>query len=83
MSAIILFRSLTYAQRGVRILGASGIPANVVKAPAGISDRGCVYAAGVSQRNLRQALHILSAQEVSHGGVFLHDGKGNYTEVSK
>lgn len=81
MSAIILFRSLTYAQRGVRTLGAGGIPATVVKAPAGLSENGCVYAAGVSERNYRQALHILSEQAVSHGGVFLHDGKGKYTEV--
>ena len=35
MSAIILFRSLTHAQRGIRILSAGGIPATLVRAPAG------------------------------------------------
>lgn len=81
MSAIILFRSLTYAQRGVRILSAGGVPATLIKAPEGLSEKGCVYAAGVSERNLRQALNILSRQQFSHGGVFVREGKGQYREV--
>lgn len=82
MSAIILFRSLTYAQRGVRVLAAGGVPATVVKAPEGLSKKGCVYAAGVSEKNLRRAVHILSQQEVSHGDVFVRGENGKFTEAA-
>ncbi|MBR6114940.1 MAG: DUF3343 domain-containing protein [Oscillospiraceae bacterium] len=81
MSAIILFRSLTHAQRGTRVLSAGGVPAKIIKAPAGLSDKGCVYAAGVTEKRLRQALEVLDSRQISHGRVFVPDGSGGYREV--
>ena len=43
MYAIILFRSLTYAQRGSRALSLAGIPSSVMKAPQGLTEKGCTY----------------------------------------
>lgn len=82
MSAIILFRSLTHAQRGIRILSAGGIPATLVRAPAGLSDRGCAYGALVAPRRLTQALQTLADREVPHGKVFLPDEDGGYREAA-
>ena len=82
MSVIILFRSLTHAQRGVYTLRAQGIPATVVKAPPETTDRGCTYAAGISQRYLRRALSALDSGEVPHGRVFVPGPEGKYREAA-
>ena len=82
MSAIILFRSLTYAQRGVHILQAGGVPATVVKAPPETTDRGCTYAAGLSIRYLRRALAILDGRGIVHGRAFVPGPEGVYREAA-
>ena len=81
MTAIILFRSLTYAQRGVRLLSGSGIPATLIKAPAETPTRGCAYAAVISRRRLWEAVKILDNADLPHGLLFEPDGNGGYTEV--
>ena len=81
MSAVILFRSLTYAQRGIRVLGESGIPSTLIHAPAGLSDRGCAYGALVSPRRIARAVKTLNDREVPHGKVFLPDEDGGYREA--
>lgn len=82
MSAIILFRSLTYAQRGVHILQTGGVPATVVKAPPETTDRGCTYAAGISSRSLRRALDLLDSRGVAHGRAFVPGPEGKYREAA-
>jgi hypothetical protein len=82
MSAIILFRSLTYAQRGVYTLRSLGIPATVVKAPPETTDRGCTYAAGISHRSLRRALSELDSRAVPHGRAFVPGPDGKYREAA-
>jgi len=81
MSAIILFRSQTHAQRGIRALSLGGVPSNLIRAPAGLSDRGCAYGALVSPRRLSRALQILREKEIAHGKVFLPDEDGGYREA--
>lgn len=81
MSAIILFRSLTQAQRGVYTLRAGGIPATVVKAPPETTDRGCTYAAGIVRRSLSQAVRLLDGKNVSHGRAFVLSEDGSYREA--
>ena len=81
MSAIILFRSLTYAQRGVRLLSGGGIPAKLIKAPAETATRGCAYAAVVSRRRLRDAMELLDGVSLPHGLLYEPDGEGGYKEV--
>lgn len=82
MSAIVLFRSLTYAQRGVYTLRSQGIPATVVKAPPETTDRGCTYAAGISHRSLRRALSVLENSDVPHGRAFVPGPDGKYREAA-
>ena len=82
MSAIIMFRSLTHAQRGIRALGAGGIPATLIRPPAGLSDRGCAYAALVAPRRLERALQVLRQSEVPRGKVFLPAEEGGYREAA-
>ena len=81
MSAIILFRTLTQAQRGVFNLRSGGIPATVVKAPPETTDRGCTYAAGIGKKYLSQAIRLLDGKNVSHGRAFVLSEDGTYREV--
>ena len=82
MSAIILFRSLTYAQRGVHILQSGGVPATVVKAPPETTDRGCTYGAGVANRSLHRALALLDSRNAHHGRAFVSGPDGIYREAA-
>ena len=81
MSAIILFRTLTKAQRAVYMLRAAGIPSTVVKAPPETTDRGCTYAAGIARRSLYNALAMLDEKHVEHGRAFTRDEDGIYRET--
>ena len=81
MSAIILFRSLTQAQRGVYTLRSGGIPATVIKAPPETTDRGCTYAAGVARRSLERAVRFLDSKNVTHGKAFLPGDDGLFREA--
>ena len=65
---LILFRSLTYAQRGRHVLERAGITAVLRRAPADLTDRGCAY--GLKLRADRL-----------HGRVFLREADGSYREV--
>ncbi len=78
---LILFRSLTYAQRAARALERSGLTATIRKAPPGLSDRGCTYCVRIRARNLSGALALLAKQKLDHGKVFLAGPDGSWQEV--
>ena len=81
MSALILFRTLLYAQRGQRFLAKNGIPATVVKAPRAVEDRGCTYAVRLSDRRRVQALELLDRHQIEHGRVYVQRPDGSLEEV--
>ena len=81
MSVLILFRSLTYAQKGVRTLERSGIGAALTKAPLETTDRGCTYCVRVAERHMSAALAALERQGVEHGRVMRSMSDGSYREV--
>ena len=83
MSALILFRTLLYAQRGQRLLSRNGIPGTVVKAPRGTEERGCTYALRLSARRLDKALGILRNEEYLYGRVFLYTPEGDLKEAER
>ena len=81
MSAIIMFRSLTRAQRGVQALAAGGIPATVIRPPLALSERGCAFAVGVAKKRLAAALETLDREGISHEKAFLPAPDGTYREA--
>ena len=64
MYAIILFRSLTYAQRGSRALSLAGIPSYVMKAPQGLTEKGCGYGVRLNEAKLRRAVALLDERGI-------------------
>ncbi len=81
MSALILFRTMLYAQRGGQLLSRYGIPGTVVKAPRGTEERGCTYALRLSEQRLERAIRILKEDEFPYGRVFLLNSQGERKEV--
>ena len=78
---LIVCRSLTYAQRGVRLLERAGISAYLVRAPRLIAQAGCAYCVKVSQRWLERAVELLQGAGVAIRGVYHQMGNGDYEEV--
>lgn len=78
---LILFRSLTYAQRAAHLLERSGMTATVRKAPQGLTDRGCTYCVRLRANLLSSALTLLKQRGLEHGMVFLSREDGSWQEV--
>ena len=67
---ILTQRSLTYAQRGVRLLGAAGITATLLRTPREISSNGCGYGIKVSEKNLSKGVAALKNGNIPPVGVY-------------
>jgi len=81
MPVLIMFRSLTYAQRGVRVLDRSGISAAVTKAPMITTDKGCSYCIRIPEGQIRNALTELESNGIGYGRVLRIQSDGSYKEM--
>lgn len=79
---LIVCRSLTYAQCGVRLLERAGISAYLVRAPRLIAQAGCAYCIKVSQRWLERAVELMREAKLVPRGVYQQLEDGSYEEVS-
>jgi hypothetical protein len=59
-NALIACRSVTYAQRGVRLLEQSGIRASMRKLPADLAEAGCGHAVRVRREHLKHAIQLMT-----------------------
>ncbi len=73
---IIMCRSVTYAQRALRLLERAGIPAYIAKAPQGMTPEGCSYGVRVARKNGHRAMEILRGAGIRMGRVY-RQGPGN------
>lgn len=80
MYYLIMCRSLTHAQRAAALLEHSGITANVIKAPQGLSTSGCGYAVSVYRR-FEEAKSILRKNKLINGKMFQRLDNGEFQEV--
>lgn len=78
---LIMFRSLTYAQRGMQALERGGITAALVKAPQSLSQTGCTYGLRLRSHQLQHSLELLKNRGLPYGKVYESDGDGKWTEV--
>ena len=58
---LLLARSITQAQHMVRSLGGCGIRSALMRAPVGLTDRGCAYGVRLRPGTLEQALSCLKS----------------------
>jgi hypothetical protein len=81
MQYLLMCRSLTYAQRGARLLERAGITATVSRAPKSISTHGCAYSIVVSAQHKNQAVWLLKEGGLSPERVLLRQADGTIQEV--
>lgn len=74
-------RSVTYAQRAVKLLEKSGIPGTVVKLPQRLSDEGCGYSIRISGQWLDRAKQALADAGFEIKSIYVTDKNGDYKEV--
>jgi hypothetical protein len=82
LSYLILCKSLTYAQRAVRILERHGITGSVARMPRAVSENGCTYSVKVSENKLSSALSALKNSGFPIQKVYSRDVEGNVEEVA-
>lgn len=78
---VIMCRTISYAQRGERILGRNNIASYIVKAPQHLTSEGCSYGLRVGERSRDKAVVILRNSGIRLGKIFRVGSDGTYTEV--
>ena len=72
-------RSITRAQRMDAELRKRGITAAIIRAPAGLTERGCAYALRLHPEQMQAALDILQSTGLAPYQIFVRSG-GNVTK---
>lgn len=80
MQYLIMCRSLTSAQKSSALLERKGISASVIKAPQGLSTKGCGYALSL-YKNFDEASILLKRNKLLNGKRFKLFEGGDYMEV--
>lgn len=75
----ITFRSVTYAQRGERVLRQAGISCELQRTPRWMEEKGCGYS--LSVKEVLRALEILRKQQIPFRKVYRRKTDGGVEEV--
>ena len=79
---LITFRSVTYAQRGERLLTASGIRCQLQRTPKWMEQRGCGYSLGLRDQDGERAVALLRREGIPLGRVYRRGDDGGYREAT-
>ena len=77
----ITFRSVTYAQRGERVLRQGGIGCAMQRTPKWMEQRGCGYCLQVSPQRGAAAVEHLRRGSIPFRGIYAMLPDGNAEEV--
>ncbi len=83
MQIVIIFKSVTYAQRAERILAKNGIVSNVMKAPFGQNTGSCAFGVRISDKNIVRALGIIKESGISYTDIMIKQTDGTYRRLEK
>ncbi|MGM9661592.1 MAG: putative Se/S carrier-like protein [Oscillospiraceae bacterium] len=72
---LLLARSVTRAQRMDAELRKRGVTAELVRAPAGLTEKGCAYALKLPRRRYAAAMQILQETGQTPFEIFYVDGE--------
>lgn len=79
---LITFRSVTYAQKGERVLRRSGIDCVVRRTPKALTIKECGYSLQLRHGDLARALELLQGAQVQFGKVYGIDYDGEFEELA-
>jgi len=78
----ITFRSVTYAQRGERVLAEEGIRARLQRTPRWMEEQGCGYCLTLSPRQVHRAAALLRRNNVPMRRVYCRGQSGELEEMA-
>ena len=76
---LITFRSITFAQKGERMLQKAGIGCSLQRTPKVLSERGCGYCLRVHRENAFAAVGVIKENGLPYGKVY-KPGENGYPE---
>ena len=79
---LLLFKSLTSAQRAERLLRQKGIKTKITRVPGEIPTNGCTYCIKILPVDLSNALKTLNRYESSPTKIFAWYGSGRYSSYN-
>ena len=78
----ITFRSVTFAQRGERILNTNGIRCTLQRTPRWMEEQGCGYCLRLYSMNIADVVQLLRRSKVPLRKVYVQHPEGQLEEVS-
>ncbi len=77
----ITFRSVTYAQRGERLMNRAGLRCSVQRTPRWMEEQGCGYSLRVQTDEIARAVRILRQEQLPLRKVYLRLEDGGLEEI--
>jgi hypothetical protein len=77
----VTFRSITFAQRGERVLQKAGISCLLQRTPRWMEAQGCGYSLRLSMQEMPKAIAMLRQQRVPMRKIYLQMEDGEVQEV--
>lgn len=78
----ITFRSVTFAQRGEKLLSAGGVRCTLQRTPRWMEEQGCGYALKLWSRDPAAAVALLKENRVPLRRVYVQGGDGQLEEMT-
>ena len=79
---LITFRSVTYAQRGERVLNRAGERTRVQRTPRWMEEQGCGYALKLWTDSIASAAGLLREHKIQLRRIYVQPEDGQLEEVS-
>lgn len=79
----ITFRSVTFAQRGEKLLTQKGFRVNLMRTPRWMEEQGCGYALKLWTEDIRKAVSLLRENKVQLRRIYVQKEDGTMEEVQK
>ena len=79
---LITFRSVTYAQRGERVLQAGKIRCTLQRTPRWMEEQGCGYCLRLWTKELAPAAELLAREGVPFRKLYVQKAQGQLEEVT-
>ena len=78
----ITFRSVTFAQRGERILQEAGIRCTLLRTPRWMEQQGCGYCLRLWTKEVATAVRLLEKQQIPYRRVYIQAKDGQLEEMT-
>ena len=77
----ITFRSVTFAQRGERVLQEAGIRCTLLRTPRWMEQQGCGYCLRLWTNEINSAIRSLEKQQIPYRKVYIQARDGQLEEM--